>query len=107
MVLGLRGEPVAGKLLKKFYELFSCQAGFGDNLFEQTFTNVNACVDWYSNSFVGFRVYKRKVAPFLTVFRKTSTFQGPYEFFSSNDWNFRAHQGRPIEISSTCTNFSA
>jgi len=79
------------KLLKKIYELFSCKAGIGDNLFEETFSNVNACMDGYSDSFVGFRVYKRKVTAFLTVFRKSSAFQGVYKFFSANDWNFGAH----------------
>lgn len=94
IVFGLRSEPVALKLLKKIYELFGCQAGFGDNLFEQSFPNVNPCVDWYSNSFVGFRVYKREMAAFLTVFRKTSSFQGPYEFFSGNDWEFSGSSGK-------------
>jgi hypothetical protein len=34
------------------------------------------------------------MAAFLTVFRKTSSFQGPYEFFSGNDWEFSGSSGK-------------
>lgn len=64
-------------------------------------------MDRNGNGLAGFSVYKRKMTALLTVFRKAGAFQGPYEFLGGNDWDFGAHQGRPIEISSTCTDFSA
>lgn len=59
------------------------------------------------NSFICCEVYECKMTSLLVIFSKTSTLQSTHKLFSSDDWNFGAHEGNPIEISSTCTIFSA
>ncbi len=93
-------------MLKQIYKFFSGKAGGADNTFQQAFSYICAGMDRNSDCFIDPGVNEGKMASFLTVFGKSSFFKSAYELFSCNNRNFRAHEGKPIEISSTWTNFS-
>lgn len=96
-----------GSFLKKILEFFSCKASVFNNLFEKAFSNINTRMNRNGNSFICCGVYECEMTSPLAIFSKASTLQSTHKLFSGEDWNSGAHEGSPIEISSTCTIFSA